>query len=165
MDHTLTRAESLRLMELLSLPMEQYGNFPLMRKAFLQKCKILHPDKGGNQELAKELISLYKRLEELLPTLNPEEGFSTTQVYESSDIFIYLSDWSTCRYGKNGDCRCLFCLLQRNHKRRKTPWPKVWGDCFCFKCYTTWFGLHRSWMVFLSWKEIIGKTPYRVLNI
>ncbi|BAX01887.1 large T antigen [Rhinolophus hildebrandtii polyomavirus 1] len=80
MDHTLTRAESLRLMELLSLPMEQYGNFPLMRKAFLQKCKILHPDKGGNQELAKELISLYKRLEELLPTLNPEEGFSTTQI-------------------------------------------------------------------------------------
>ncbi|BAZ96574.1 large T antigen [Rhinolophus blasii polyomavirus 1] len=80
MDHTLSREESLRLMELLSLPMEQYGNFPLMRKAFLQKCKILHPDKGGNQELAKELISLYKRLEEMLPTLNPEETFSTTQI-------------------------------------------------------------------------------------
>ncbi|QKY77212.1 large T antigen [Rhinolophus hipposideros polyomavirus 1] len=80
MDHTLTREESMRLMELLSLPMEQYGNFPLMRKAFLQKCKILHPDKGGNQELAKELISLYKRLEEMLPTLNPEDSFSTSQI-------------------------------------------------------------------------------------
>ncbi|QKY77211.1 small T antigen [Rhinolophus hipposideros polyomavirus 1] len=164
MDHTLTREESMRLMELLSLPMEQYGNFPLMRKAFLQKCKILHPDKGGNQELAKELISLYKRLEEMLPTLNPEDSFSTSQVYDT-DLFIYLSDWEKCSTNTNQGCKCLFCLLRESHTKRRTLWPKVWGDCFCFNCYTTWFGLEKSWMVFLSWKEIIGKTPYRVLNI
>ncbi|BAJ53087.1 large T antigen [Betapolyomavirus mastomysis] len=80
MDHTLTREESLRLMELLQLPMEQYGNFPLMRKAFLARCRVLHPDKGGDQTLAKELITLYRKLEEHLPQLDPQERFSTDQI-------------------------------------------------------------------------------------
>ncbi|BBG62085.2 large T antigen [Rhinolophus ferrumequinum polyomavirus 3] len=80
MDHTLSREESKKLMELLKLPLEQYGNFPLMRKAFLQRCKVMHPDKGGDPEAAKELISLYKRLEECLPPLHTEETFSTSQV-------------------------------------------------------------------------------------
>ncbi|AFU25615.3 large T antigen [Betapolyomavirus calbifrons] len=79
MDHTLTRDESKLLMELLNLPMEQYGNFPLMRKAFLQKCKILHPDKGGDQETAKMLISLYKRLEAEVQSLNTDDCFTTDQ--------------------------------------------------------------------------------------
>ncbi|BBG62122.1 large T antigen [Rhinolophus thomasi polyomavirus 1] len=80
MDHTLTREESIKLMQLLNLPLEQYGNFPLMRKAFLKRCKIMHPDKGGDVEAAKELISLYKKLEECLPPLHTEEGFSTSQI-------------------------------------------------------------------------------------
>ncbi|BAZ96592.1 large T antigen [Rhinolophus simulator polyomavirus 2] len=80
MDHKLSREESVKLMELLKLPLEQYGNFPLMRKAFLQRCKVMHPDKGGDPEMAKELISLYKRLEECLPPLHTEEGFSTSQI-------------------------------------------------------------------------------------
>ncbi|BBG62128.2 large T antigen [Rhinolophus thomasi polyomavirus 2] len=80
MDHTLTRDETKKLMELLKLPLDQYGNFPLMRKAFLQRCKVMHPDKGGDLESAKELISLYKRLEECLPPLHAGEGFSTSQI-------------------------------------------------------------------------------------
>nr|AIF74279.1 large T [Bat polyomavirus] len=80
MDHVLSREECKRLMCLLDLSMEQWGNFPLMRKAFLHKCKILHPDKGGDQELAKELISLYKRVQESAPALNPDSQFSTTQI-------------------------------------------------------------------------------------
>ncbi|AWD33773.1 83T protein [Panthera leo polyomavirus 1] len=79
MDHILTREESKRLMELLNLPMTEYGNFPLMRRAFLKACKILHPDKGGNAEQAQELISLYRKLEESLPSLNPQESFTTDQ--------------------------------------------------------------------------------------
>ncbi|BBG61996.2 large T antigen [Myotis horsfieldii polyomavirus 3] len=54
MDHTLSREESIKLMQLLNLPLEQYGNFPLMRKAFLKRCKVMHPDKGGEPEAAKE---------------------------------------------------------------------------------------------------------------
>ncbi|ACI16490.1 putative large T antigen [Myotis polyomavirus VM-2008] len=80
MDHTLSREESKRLMSLLGLSMDQWGNFPIMRKAFLTKCKILHPDKGGDQELAKELISLYKRAQESAAALNPDTQFSTTQI-------------------------------------------------------------------------------------
>nr|QXP80951.1 large T antigen [Squirrel monkey polyomavirus]QXP80957.1 large T antigen [Squirrel monkey polyomavirus]QXP80963.1 large T antigen [Squirrel monkey polyomavirus] len=80
MDHTLTREESKLLMELLGLPMEQYGNFPLMRKAFLQKCKIMHPDKGGDEQTAKMLISLYKKLESEVKSLNTDDGFSTEEI-------------------------------------------------------------------------------------
>ncbi|AAA46551.1 T-antigen [Betapolyomavirus secumuris] len=77
MDHQLTREESQRLMHLLKLPMEQYGNFPLMRKAFLRACKIVHPDKGGSDELSQELISLYRRLEESLPCLSTQDFIET----------------------------------------------------------------------------------------
>ncbi|AOW44159.1 large T antigen [Polyomavirus sp.] len=80
MDHALTREESVKLMQLLKLPMEQYGNFPLMRRAFLEQCKVLHPDKGGNAELAKELISLYRKLEAVIPPLNPNDSFTTEQI-------------------------------------------------------------------------------------
>ncbi|ALN69895.1 LTAg [Betapolyomavirus secumuris] len=80
MDHQLTREESQRLMHLLKLPMEQYGNFPLMRKAFLRACKIVHPDKGGSDELSQELISLYRRLEESLPCLSTQDFIETDKI-------------------------------------------------------------------------------------
>ncbi|AFU25616.1 small T antigen [Betapolyomavirus calbifrons] len=163
MDHTLTRDESKLLMELLNLPMEQYGNFPLMRKAFLQKCKILHPDKGGDQETAKMLISLYKRLEAEVQSLNTDDCFTTDQVCEISNM-IFLKDWRTCRMG-SVKCTCLFCLLKREHKQQLIGRPKVWGTCYCFNCYILWFGLEHTYDIFLSWKALIAITPFRNLNI
>nr|AWD33780.1 713T protein [Panthera leo polyomavirus 1] len=126
MDHILTREESKRLMELLNLPMTEYGNFPLMRRAFLKACKILHPDKGGNAEQAQELISLYRKLEESLPSLNPQESFTTDQVSVSSDTMgFYLKDWKACIKG-NPLCMCLFCLLKESHSRKnKNRRPKI----------------------------------------
>ncbi|BAX01893.1 large T antigen [Rousettus aegyptiacus polyomavirus 1] len=79
MDTGLTREESQTLLQLLNLGPESYGNWGLMRKAFLSKCKELHPDKGGDPEKAKLLISLYKKLEANVTTLNPEESFSTSE--------------------------------------------------------------------------------------
>ncbi|BAQ55552.1 large T antigen [Bat polyomavirus 6a] len=87
MDHALTREESVRLMQLLKLPMEQYGNFSLMRKAFLRECKNLHPDKGGNPELAKELITLYRKLEEQAPPYGTPEWDRWWE--EFNDLFCH----------------------------------------------------------------------------
>ncbi|AFU25619.1 small T antigen [Saimiri sciureus polyomavirus 1] len=163
MDHTLTREESKLLMELLGLPMEQYGNFPLMRKAFLQKCKIMHPDKGGDEQAAKMLISLYKKLESEVKSLNTDDGFSTEEVCKISKL-TYMKDWLTCCFG-SFSCKCLFCLLLKNHKQELTKKPKVWGDCLCFKCYTLWFGLQYTVDIYQSWQALIGVTLFKNLNI
>ncbi|BBG62158.1 small T antigen [Rousettus leschenaultii polyomavirus 2] len=164
MDHVLSREESRRLMALLNLPMDQFGNFTLMRQAFLSQIKCTHPDKGGNPELAKELISLYKKAESQVSSLETEESFSTEQVYESGTFFLYLKDWTACNRGE--PCACLFCMLRENHyKRKKNREKNVWGTCYCFTCYITWFGLEHTWMVWLSWRNIIANTPYRCLNL
>ncbi|BAQ55572.1 large T antigen [Bat polyomavirus 6c] len=78
MDHALTREESQRLMELLNLPMEQFGNFHLMKRAFLSSIKKYHPDKGGDESMAKELISLYKKAECHVSSLETEDDTSFT---------------------------------------------------------------------------------------
>ncbi|BBG62129.1 small T antigen [Rhinolophus thomasi polyomavirus 2] len=169
MDHTLTRDETKKLMELLKLPLDQYGNFPLMRKAFLQRCKVMHPDKGGDLESAKELISLYKRLEECLPPLHAGEGFSTSQVC-ASDNFILFGDWTTCKKLKI-PCSCIFCLLRHSHGVKpkiptpKPPKPKCWGECLCYDCYILWFGLEDCWFIFQSWMDLIGNVQFRALKI
>ncbi|AOW44160.1 small T antigen [Polyomavirus sp.] len=163
MDHALTREESVKLMQLLKLPMEQYGNFPLMRRAFLEQCKVLHPDKGGNAELAKELISLYRKLEAVIPPLNPNDSFTTEQVGVSDSFVFYLRDWSSCLKGTEV-CICLFCLLRDSHRRRGSK-PKCWGSCFCFECYIAWFGLEYTYFIAQSWQAIIAKLPFSTLNI
>lgn len=163
MDHILSRDETKRLMHLLGLPMPQWGNFPLMRKAFLTKCKILHPDKGGDQELAKELIGLYKRAESAVAALNPEEQFSTTQVCSGGACTI-LKDMETCPGGTSLSCVCLFCLLRDSH-REKEQAPKLWGRCYCYKCFITWFGLEDSTTVIHSWISVLGHIPFAALNI
>lgn len=165
MDHILTREESKRLMSLLGLPMAQWGNFPLMRKAFLTKCKILHPDKGGDQEMAKELIGLYKRVESSVSALNPDSHFSTTQVCSGGNYTI-MGDISVCPSppAPGACCVCLFCLLRDSHGE-KTRQPKVWGRCYCYKCYLLWFGLEDCMYVLRNWMFVLGNIPFASLNI
>ncbi|BAQ55561.1 small t antigen [Bat polyomavirus 6d] len=166
MDHLLTREESIRLMQLLELPMDEFGNFNAMRSQFHKQIKKMHPDKGGNPEQAKELISLYKKLEEKISPLQPDSDATTTeQVYEQGQFFLYLKDWVSCNRGESS-CACLFCMLKANHEKRKRERKhNVWGHCFCFQCYITWFGLEHSWMDWLSWRNVIANTPYGCLNI
>ncbi|BAZ96594.1 small T antigen [Rhinolophus simulator polyomavirus 2] len=165
MDHKLSREESVKLMELLKLPLEQYGNFPLMRKAFLQRCKVMHPDKGGDPEMAKELISLYKRLEECLPPLHTEEGFSTSQVCVT-DKFKIFGDWFKCNIEKV-PCSCIYCMLRQHHMQKQRPRgkPKCWGECLCYECYLQWFGLEDCWFILKSWIGIIGNIQFTALKI
>ncbi|ADC34413.1 large T [California sea lion polyomavirus 1] len=64
MDRALNRKESRELMNLLGLPMSYYGHLPIMRKAFIQKSKEYHPDKGGDEDKCKKLTCLYRKLED-----------------------------------------------------------------------------------------------------
>lgn len=64
MDKVLNREESLQLMDLLGLERSAWGNIPLMRKAYLKKCKEFHPDKGGDEEKMKKMNTLYKKMED-----------------------------------------------------------------------------------------------------
>uniref|UniRef100_A0AAU7E2W4 Small T antigen n=1 Tax=Rousettus bat polyomavirus TaxID=3141932 RepID=A0AAU7E2W4_9POLY len=133
-----------------------------MRKAFLARCKELHPDKGGDPEKAKDLIRLYKKLEQSVSTLNPEESFSTSEV-GATNFFIYIKDWRECNLGHK-ECYCLFCLTRHKHKNHKEN-PLCWGRCYCFLCFCNWFGLEWTWNTFLLWKQVVGDLPYNHLNL
>ncbi|AGA82593.1 large T antigen [Betapolyomavirus mafricanus] len=105
MDKALTREESQQLMELLGLPMVQYGNLPAMRKAFLQKCKILHPDKGGNEEQMKTLMSLYKKLEDHLKDVQDEEFWAHS--WRADEVPSYgTPEWDSWWQHFNKDLHC-----------------------------------------------------------
>ncbi|AGA82598.1 large T antigen [Betapolyomavirus ptedavyi] len=73
MDKALNREESQELMQLLGLHMTLYGQLPMMRKAYLNKCKEYHPDKGGDEQKMKRMNELYKKLEDALSAASKEE--------------------------------------------------------------------------------------------
>ncbi|AFP94203.1 large T-antigen [bat polyomavirus 2b] len=73
MDKALNREESQELMQLLGLHMTLYGQLPMMRKAYLNKCKEYHPDKGGDENKMKRMNELYKKLEDALSATSREE--------------------------------------------------------------------------------------------
>nr|AJG44395.1 large T antigen [Meles meles polyomavirus 1] len=97
MDGALSREESIKLMQLLGLPMQMYGHIPVMRKAFLQKSKEYHPDKGGDEETFKTLCGLYRKLENSLRSQTDFEKAweeNAEGSWSTSDIPPYgTDDW------------------------------------------------------------------------
>ncbi|AFK09341.1 large T antigen [Betapolyomavirus equi] len=79
MERLLSKDEARQLMELLKLDMEKYGDIPTMRKAYLRRCKELHPDKGGDENLMKKLNELYRKLESGLADLSEQPGTSSAE--------------------------------------------------------------------------------------
>ncbi|QMP82844.1 large T antigen [Rabbit polyomavirus] len=94
MDQTLTRNESKELMQLLELQMDAWGNMPLMKRQYLQKCKVFHPDKGGDENKMKRLTELWDKLCTTLQevhTQNVEED----NVYNVSEMPTYgTEEWN-----------------------------------------------------------------------
>lgn len=171
MDKALTREESQALMGLLGLDMIEYGNMPVMRKAFLSKCKLYHPDKGGDGEDMKKLIYLYRKLESKVEHAEDEfTAWTSEEVCAGIGVDpIYIKDWHLCIINASGHhCPCLMCRLRRNHQQNKgnVLWPpNVWMRCYCFTCFTTWFGLPQNPCTAYLWTNIIGETPLKDLNL
>ncbi|AGA82601.1 small T antigen [Betapolyomavirus ptedavyi] len=175
MDKALNREESQELMQLLGLHMTLYGQLPMMRKAYLNKCKEYHPDKGGDEQKMKRMNELYKKLEDALSAASKEEtvwnswasGEVGKDVSPGPDA-LYCRDWDVCSKGLAATyCTCLLCLLRKQHQKRRVfnLFLNVWGRCYCFTCYLHWFGLDKTYTSFLMWCSCIGEIPMRDLHI
>ncbi|QMP82845.1 small T antigen [Rabbit polyomavirus] len=194
MDQTLTRNESKELMQLLELQMDAWGNMPLMKRQYLQKCKVFHPDKGGDENKMKRLTELWDKLCTTLQevhTQNVEED----NVYNVSEVTKYCpcaqgiiwkdfnattwqmldphfelkmcKNYETCSMA---NCyKCIYCILQAKHMYRvklvRMNKPLVWIQCYCIKCFCDWFGLVQGQSTFAYYCFIIKNTPWCVLNI
>ncbi|AKC98335.1 small t antigen [Sheep polyomavirus 1] len=170
MDRALNREEARELMKLLELDMSLYGNLPVMRRAFLAKCKELHPDKGGDGNQMKRLNVLYRTMEANIKESQEEEfwnySWSPQEVGEVDAI--YIKDWTLCSHYRVASCPCLMCQLHRSHLRNKgnVCWrPNVWLRCYCYDCFLTWFGLPREYSTAQLWVSILADTPFRNLNL
>ncbi|AFP94208.1 small t-antigen [bat polyomavirus 2a] len=175
MDKALTREESKELMELLGLSMTLYGQLPMMRKAYLSKCKEYHPDKGGDETKMKRMNELYKKLEDALSNASQEEhlwnSWKSGQVGDDcppGPDALYCKDWDICSRGIAPTyCKCLMCLLRKKHTAGRVANINlnVWGRCYCYACFGNWFGLDLCYTSYLLWAQLLGEIPMRDLNL
>ncbi|AIS40924.1 small T antigen [Sea otter polyomavirus 1] len=180
MDTVLSREDARELMGLLRLDMAVYGNLPLMRKAYLKRCKELHPDKGGDETMMKKLNELYKLMEDNIREVHSNveaAGWKAEEVgddcYPSFEN-VFVKDWHLCSNYMVSSCYCMMCLLKGRHiiraferklNRTRPGRPLVWIDCYCFDCYRLWFGLDLSWATFTAWNTILINTPLKHLKL
>ncbi|AJI42786.1 small T-antigen [Anubis baboon polyomavirus] len=172
MDKVLNREESMELMDLLGLERAAWGNLPLMRKAYLKKCKEFHPDKGGDEDKMKRMNTLYKKMEQDVKVAH-QPDFGAWHSSEVGSDFppcpdtLYCKDWPLCATKPSANCPCMLCQLRNRHAYRKflRRDPLVWIDCYCFDCFRQWFGLDLTEEAVHWWSHIIGETPYRDLKL
>ncbi|SOH95724.1 small t antigen [Betapolyomavirus hominis] len=172
MDKVLNREESMELMDLLGLERAAWGNLPLMRKAYLRKCKEFHPDKGGDEDKMKRMNTLYKKMEQDVKVAHqPDFGtWSSSEVCADFPLCpdtLYCKDWPICSKKPSVHCPCMLCQLRLRHLNRKflRKEPLVWIDCYCIDCFTQWFGLDLTEETLQWWVQIIGETPFRDLKL
>lgn len=160
--------------------MSAWGNMPLLRKKYLEKCKEYHPDKGGDETKMKRLNTLYRKLEEKVHIVHEEarfEAWDSNKVHNScngpccdprafvgyvfGDEFEPCSLYSwECVTQPKLNCKCIHCHLERLHKFRykKNKVPVVWLRCYCFSCFCRWFGKPKDPMSLFFWKLILLNT-------
>ncbi|AFK09342.1 small T antigen [Betapolyomavirus equi] len=186
MERLLSKDEARQLMELLKLDMEKYGDIPTMRKAYLRRCKELHPDKGGDENLMKKLNELYRKLESGLADLSEQPGTSSAEpkvgtfqrghrrqrsmhgydfpMHSPFDRW-YIRDYDICTRGLSEGCICIMCTLRKKHKERFGNRFAAWIECYCYDCYLMWFGFTLNECTAARWQSIIAETPVSRLNL
>nr|AKE33249.1 small T antigen [Human polyomavirus 6] len=183
MDRLLAREEVKELMNLIGLSMACWGNLPLMQQKIRLACKKYHPDKGGDPEKMQRLNVLKEKLN---ATLRDQMSSSPTWCFSSEvsdDWGIPLTVgeflgpefhkkkvWDFCLCVQQGisSCKCLHCLLKKEHKKQveiNLGKPTIWGKCWCYKCYCLWFGLPVEADSFMWWTHIIYQSPLDWLGI
>lgn len=172
MDKVLNREESMELMDLLGLDRSAWGNIPVMRKAYLKKCKELHPDKGGDEDKMKRMNFLYKKMEQGVKVAHqPDFGtWNSSEVgcdFPPNSDTLYCKEWPNCATNPSVHCPCLMCMLKLRHRNRKflRSSPLVWIDCYCFDCFRQWFGCDLTQEALHCWEKVLGDTPYRDLKL
>nr|CAA42511.1 middle T antigen [Mus musculus] len=159
MDRVLSRADKERLLELLKLPRQLWGDFGRMQQAYKQQSLLLHPDKGGSHALMQELNSLWGTFKTEVYNLRMNLGGTGFQVrrlhadgwnLSTKDTFGDRYYQQFCRMPltclvnvKYSSCSCILCLLRKQHRELKDKCDArclVLGECFCLECYMQWFG-------------------------
>lgn len=169
-------------MSLLELAPACYGNLPLMQQKYKKASLRLHPDKGGDEEKMKRLNSLFSKVVTSLADMRDQPRSFSSQVnlldksYVSTGDYYgdkfdkkMVRDFDLCiRQGLTFTCRCVSCRLDQQHiqlKKKKSKPCLVWGECLCFSCYRSWFGLDLNPETLHWWKYCIWRMPMGWLNL
>lgn len=170
-------------MSLLGLAPTCYGNLPLMQQKYKKASLKFHPDKGGDEEKMKRLNCLFGKVYNSFSDLRDQpRGSCSSQVNLWEKTVITTADFFGKKFEKNcvkhyhycileglsKYCTCICCLLDQQHhqlKRKKSKPCLVWGECLCFNCYRSWFGLDLNTETLHWWKFCIYRLPMEWLNI
>lgn len=183
MDRILSRTDKKRLLELLQIPPEQWGDFGRMQAAYKRQCLLLHPDKGGNPLLMQQLNSLWTLFKQEVYNLRMHMGSGGFQVRRLGPEGWHLTVKETfgtsyyhrfCRMPltclineKRSTCNCLLCMLRKQHGELKAACGArclVLGECFCLECFMHWFGTPTR-DVLNQYAEFLGQLPIDWLDI
>ncbi|ASU50442.1 small t antigen [Sorex minutus polyomavirus 1] len=172
MDRIFTSADRQLLISLLRISGDTFGNVPAMARAYKLAAKRLHPDKGGNEADMKKLNELWNkfkdeiyRMREVKPCVNP---VITCIVLGTCSIFALIRNTAQCMQNLLRCCTCICCLLFKQHRELKITYRRrcnVWGECYCFFCYYTWFGVNCSLNAFTEWLILLKHLDWRLLKI
>ncbi|AXS76444.1 small T antigen [Myocastor coypus polyomavirus 1] len=175
MDRVLGWGERKRLMHLLGVPLEKYGNYPVMRDAYKSKVLEYHPDKGGDGKLMSELNNLWKAFTDGLHLLREceevqKQGYTdddTVKLFLGTPIKgVYCKVYPLCKDFLHKKCKCIICVLKRQHYRMKARTLKLclmWGQCYCYHCYLQWFGEDDSYDICKRYLETIILMPINLI--
>ncbi|AGA82591.1 small T antigen [Eidolon polyomavirus 1] len=183
MDTALTRVEKKKLCFLLDLPPQCYGNVPMMKSRYKRACLKLHPDKGGEDLLMKELNMLWQKFQEGIFNLRRDiPSFEEVSTTHWEVCPLTLADFiangyrgkfclsAACLNNRQREslCKCICCKLHRQHCSLKILRKKnclVWGECFCYWCFLEWFGFPNNWESFDWWQKILEETEFELLHL
>lgn len=169
-------------MGLIGLSMACWGNLPLIQHKVRMASKKYHPDKGGDPEKMQRLNVLKEKLD---ATLRDQMSSSPTWHFSEKVSFWTIPltvgefcgpdfhkkkvwDFHLCVKQGMISCKCLHCLLKKQHHLKveeQLGKPTIWGHCWCYSCYLLWFGLPVDPESFMWWTHIIYQTPLDYLGI
>ncbi|WAA14040.1 Small T antigen [Grifec polyomavirus GB3] len=180
MDKILNLAEKNELMDLLGLDRGSWGDLNAMQQSYRQKCRIFHPDKGGDGEKMKRLTSLFQTaMDNLTSTRTGRKTMENVGLnwdiitvpdmlgLDKFDAFL-LKNFTCFTMKKNQNCSCLFCILRQQHAAIKLKLKApclLWGQCFCYYCFQEWFGISKSATSFSAWKMQVANIHVDLLCV
>ncbi|BBG62002.1 small T antigen, partial [Pipistrellus pipistrellus polyomavirus 1] len=178
MDKFLEKEEKNLLVRLLEVNANSFYNLPIMKSAFRKASKKWHPDKGGNLETMTLLNSLWQKYQEGVVELRNTQVCAAwvTDVWDISCAIFYgpqkfkelVYKTPQCLIKGSTSCKCLCCVLSTQHALLKTELRKqclFWGECFCLRCFATWFGLPPEWETLDLWAAVMSQMPRALLQL
>lgn len=149
-----------------------------MKSAFRKASKKWHPDKGGNLSTMTLLNSLWQKYQGAVVELRNTQVCAAwvTDLWDVSCSFFYgpnkfkelVYKTPQCLNIGPTTCKCLCCVLNTQHALLKLQLCKkclFWGECYCLRCFTIWFGLPTEHSTFELWAQVMAQMPRALLQL